>query len=86
MNLPSVESQDFKPQKNSTYTPEFEGFTPLMLAIVSDQANLEVIKLLLAAKADFNVREKTTGDNVLHLAARSCVKIEILEYLTRSLN
>jgi ankyrin repeat protein len=57
-----------------------------MLAVVSDQANLEVIKLLLAAKADFNVREKTTGDNILHLAARSCVKIEILEYLTRSLN
>lgn len=41
-----------------------------MLALVSDHANLEVIKLLLAAKANFNVREKTTGDNILHLAAR----------------
>ncbi len=44
INLPSLESQDIRPLKSSAYSPEFEGFTPLMLALVSENANLEIVK------------------------------------------
>lgn len=44
------------------------------------------MKQLLAAQANFQQREKGTGDNILHLAARHCPSLEILEYLVRSLN
>jgi len=84
--LPSKESQDIRPFKTGPYVAEFEGFTPLMLAIVSEKANLEIVKMLLVAQANFNIREKISGDNILHLAARWCPKLDILEYLVRSLN
>lgn len=57
-----------------------------MLAIVSEHSNLECVKQLLANNANFSIREKISGDNILHLAARYCTKLEILEYLVRSLN
>ena len=56
-----------------------------MLALCTEHASLDVVKNLLAAKADFNVHDKLTGDNVLHLAVRWSIKIEIIEYLVRSL-
>lgn len=57
-----------------------------MLAVVSEKSNDGVVKQLLASQANFNIREKTTGDNILHLAARYCPSLEVLEYLVRSLN
>lgn len=69
VNFTALESQDIR--KAGTYIPEFEGFTPLMLAVVSEKSNLDCVKQLLAAKVNFKVREKVTGDNLLHLAARS---------------
>lgn len=57
-----------------------------MLAVASEKANLEVVKQLLAAHATFTNKEKHTGDNIVHLAARHCPNLEILEYLVRSLN
>ena len=52
-----------------------------MLALCTEHASLDVVKLLLAAKADFNVHDKLSGDNILHLAVRWSIKIEIIEYL-----
>lgn len=57
-----------------------------MLAIASEHTNLDIIKQLLAAGADYKVHEKVTGDNIIHLSARWSAKIEIIEYLVRSLN
>lgn len=57
-----------------------------MLAIVSEHANLECVKHLLANNANYTIREKVSGDNILHLATRSNTKSDILEYLIRSLN
>jgi hypothetical protein len=42
VNFAALESLDIR--KSGTYTPEFEGFTPLMLAVVSDKSNLDCIK------------------------------------------
>lgn len=86
VNLAAIESQDIKPFKAGPYQPEFEGFTPLMLAIVSEKPNLDVVKSLLAAHANFTFIEKHTGDNIIHLTARYCASLDILEYLVRSLN
>lgn len=86
VNLPAVESQDISKFKAGPYQPEFEGFTPLMLAIVSEKPSLDVVKSLLAAHANFTFIEKHTGDNIIHLAARYCSSLDILEYLVRSLN
>jgi ankyrin repeat protein len=86
VNLKSMESQDIRPLKTGAYQTEFDGFTPLMLAVVSEKSNLDVVKQLLANQANFNIREKVTGDNILHLAARYCPKLEVIEYLVRSLN
>jgi len=72
--------------KTGDYKSEFADYTPLMLAIVSDKANLEVVKQLLASQSNFNVREKSTGNNILHLAAASCPNLDIIDYLVRSLN
>ena len=57
-----------------------------MLAIASEHTNLDIIKQLLAAGADYKVHEKVTGDNIIHLSARWSAKIEIIEYLVRSLS
>jgi hypothetical protein len=57
-----------------------------MLAIISENANLDVVKMLLGAQANYSFHEKTTGDNILHLAARWSTPLEILEYLVRSIN
>jgi hypothetical protein len=84
VNYTALESQDTR--KSGAYTPEFEGFTPLMLAVVSDKSNLDCIKQLLAAQASFTQREKSTGDNILHLAARSATPLATMEYLVRSLS
>ena len=72
--------------KTSPFQTEYEGFTPLMLAVVSEKSNLEVVKQLLASQATFTIREKVTGDNILHIAARFCPTLEVIEYLVRSLN
>ena len=56
-----------------------------MLALCTEHASLDVVKHLLSAKADYNVHGKVTGDNILHLAVRWSIKIEIIEYLVRSL-
>lgn len=86
VNMPVTEFGDIRPLYTGGYVPEFEGFTPLMLAVVSEKANLEVVKQLLASQATFTNKEKQTGDNIVHLAARHCANLEILEYLVRSLN
>ena len=57
-----------------------------MLTLCSEFSSLEVVKILLAAKANFKVHDKRTGDNILHLAVRWSTKIEIIEYLVRSLS
>lgn len=84
-STPVMEIQDMRNSKASAFSPEMEGYTPLMLAISGENANLEVVKLLLAAQVDYTVRETATNSNLLHLAARQCPNHEILEYLVKNL-
>lgn len=84
-NLAAMESQDTRSSKAGAFVAELEGYTPLMLAICGENANLEVVKCLLAAQVDYTCREKSTGNNILHLAARHCANFDILEYLVKNL-
>jgi len=44
VNLMCMESLDFLQMKTGgEYQPEFAGFTPLMLAVVSEKSNLDVV-------------------------------------------
>lgn len=86
VNLPALESQDIRPLKTGPFSPEFESYTPLMFAICSENGTLDVVKQLLTAGANFKVHEKVSGDNIIHLSARWSAKIEIIEYLVKSLS
>jgi hypothetical protein len=44
INLPCQESLDIRPLKTGPMVAEFEGYTPLMLAVVSEKASLEIVK------------------------------------------
>jgi ankyrin repeat protein len=86
VNLQALESQDIRPLKTGPFSPEFEFYTPLMLAICSEHGTLETVKQLLTAGANFRIHDKINGDNIIHLSARYSAKIEIIEYLVKSLS
>ena len=56
-----------------------------MLAIISPHSNLECVKSLLSNQAKYTVKDKSTGNTILHLAAEKCAKDEIVEYLFNNL-
>ena len=57
-----------------------------MLAVSSEHGSLDVVKQLLTAGAHYKVHDKVSGDNIIHLSARWSAKIEIIEYLVKSLS
>jgi len=70
---------------NMAFKPEYSGYTPLMLAVVSPHSDLECIKQLLSHKADYSVIEKGTLNNILHLCAERCPSDNVFEYLFKNL-
>lgn len=44
----AVENQDIRPIKAGAYQPEFLGYTPLMLAVISPHSDVETIQILLS--------------------------------------
>ena len=62
---------------------EMTGFTPLMLAVASGDQNLECVKLLLGAKADYK-KQDPKNNSILHIAA-IYENNKILEYLMKNL-
>jgi len=65
------------------FVKEFEGYTPLMLAVARDDANLECVKTLLSHGANFECRD-TLGNGIIHIAAMNGNN-KILDYLTKNL-
>lgn len=45
--------------KERAFVPEFVDFAPIMLAVVSEKANIGSVKDLLSAQANFGMVEKT---------------------------
>jgi len=59
------------------------GYTPLMLAVASGDHNLDCVKLLLGAKADYN-KVDFKNNTILHIAA-IYGNNRILDYLMKNL-
>jgi ankyrin repeat protein len=55
-----------------------------MLAIVSPNADLETVQILLQNRANINVQERDTNNNLFHLAALHCTNNEIFRYLVKN--
>ena len=85
INDKATETKDACQSKCCTFKPEYTGYTPLMLAVVSPNCDLECIKTLLSNKADYSTIEKTTGNNILHLCAERCPSDKVFEYLFKNL-
>ena len=82
IDAPALESPDGRRAvKGGPFHPELNGYTPLMLAIVGPQPSLECVKALLARQANYRVRETSTGNNILHLAAEKCASDAVFDYL-----
>ena len=69
--------------KQGSLVKEMTGFTPLMLAVASGDHNLDCVKLLLGAKADYNICD-SKKNGLLHIAA-IYQRNKILEYLLKNL-
>ena len=70
VNEPATEESDF--ESKVQYKAEYAGYTPIQLALIGPEPDLEAVKVLLAHKANFRVKEKGTNNNLLHLAAEKC--------------
>lgn len=81
INFPAVEKQDFS--QKGTFTKEFTGFTPLMLAVAAGGQNIECVKTLINARADTSIVD-TLGNTVLHIAA-IYQNNDALEYLIKNI-
>jgi len=55
-------------QGGSAFQKEYFGYTPLMLAAAGGDSNVDIVKALLNAKADFKKTDEF-GNSILHIAA-----------------
>ena len=77
INYLSGEQQDFNVK--GTFTQEYTGYTPLMLAVAGGGQNIECVKVLVASKADLTVLDPL-GNTVLHIAVAND-NLDALKYL-----
>ena len=86
IDFPSIETSDkIQSKKSGPFSPELNGFTPLMLAVVGPKPSINCVRALLSAGADQHVRDKATGNNILHLAASMCSSETVFDYLFENL-
>ena len=81
VDLPTTETSDRRLTKSAPFQAELQGYTPLMLAVVSPQPKLGCVKSLLSHQAKYTVKDQSTGNTILHLAAEKCANDEVFEYL-----
>ena len=81
VDLPTTETSDRRLTKSAPFQAELQGYTPLMLAIISPHSKLACVKSLLSHHAKYTVKDQSTGNTSLHLAAEKCANDEVFEYL-----
>lgn len=84
VDIKALETADRTQAKGVPFKPEYGQFTPLQLCIVSPHVNLDCVKTLFAADANHEVRERETNNNIIHLAAKYCSNLEVLEYVVKN--
>ena len=79
-----METADRSPSKSGQFKAEMQDFTPLQLALVTPHSNPDIVKSLFGNDANHNVKETSTGSNILHLVAKNTSNIEVLEYVVKN--
>ena len=79
-----MEAMETKDERNkvTTFKKEYSKYTPLMLAVASDDKNLDCVKLLLKSGANFKAKD-ANGNSLLHIAALHSNN-KILNYITKN--
>jgi len=83
LDLPAIEQADKITAKEGQFKKEMSKYTPLMLASVRSDENLECVKTLLQLGANFECLDEF-GNNVLHIAAMNGNN-KIIDYLSKNL-
>merc|ERR1712146_593628 len=81
--IEAMEHQDKHAKNTTPYVREYSRYTPLMLAIVGGDKNLDCAKALLAKGVDYKC-EDDHGNTVLHIAALNGCN-QILDFLSKNL-
>ena len=71
INFKAKEPKDEIETEKLNFKPEWTGYTPLMLAIVSPHCDLECVKLLIASNVDYSAKDNQ-GNGILHIVAEKC--------------
>ena len=83
-NFKAKEPKDEVETEKLNFKPEWTGYTPLMLAIVSPNCDLECVKLLLANNVDYSAKDNQ-GNGILHIVAEKCQSDKVFEYLFKNI-
>lgn len=83
VDLMALEQVDYLSKNQQPFQKEYLGYTPLMLAVASPFSNLETIKALLNAKADFKKTDEF-GNSILHIAAINSNN-KMIDFITKTL-
>jgi ankyrin repeat protein len=73
----------FEKANKSTFQREIYGYTPLMLAVAGGDGNIDIVKALLNAKADWKKTDEF-GNNLLHIAAMNSNN-KTMEFIAKTL-
>ena len=79
----AVEQADKHAKTPAPFKKELHRYTPFMLAVAKDDANLDCVKVLLKHGANFNCKDEC-GNTVLHVAALNGNN-KTLDYLSKNL-
>lgn len=84
IDVNAIETADKTPTKSAPFKAECQGYTPLQLAICGKKPRLAIVKGLFAKEANHLVKESSTGNTILHLAAEYCTEYDVFEYLVKN--
>ena len=84
VDLKVMETADRNAAKSGPFKTEYNDFTVLQLALVTPNQSVGTVKALFGRDVNQSVTENSTGNNILHLAAKYSTNIEVLEYVVKN--
>ena len=79
-----METADRNAAKSGPFKTEYNDYNALQLAIVTPYQSVSTVKALFGRDIGHDVTENSTGNNILHLAAKYSTEIEVLQYIVKN--
>ena len=79
-----METADRNAAKSGPFKTEYNDYTALQLALVTPNQSVGTVKALFGRDVNHGVTENSTGNNILHLAAKYSTDINVLEYVLKN--